>query len=189
MVILPADWLYEVPIPPRVRGLVGIYVLTHPDTNEVVYVGQSNAPGTRLNDHIRWWQKAYHYVPKMYVIEEVAESLADEREVHYINHYIAQGASILNYQANEQAFKSRVGQYSYTIEDMQRVAAHYDGECLSHSFLGVRNKLQWKCKRGHTWEAVPITILKGSWCPKSECSRERRGQVKNSFTKRPRHAK
>jgi hypothetical protein len=187
MAIVLAQWMYEVPAPPRVRALVGIYVLTHPDTNEVIYVGQSNAPATRLNDHIRWWQKQHHYTPKMYVVEEVPEEMADERELHFIDFYIANGASILNFQASDS--HPRTGCFSYSIDDMRTLAAHHAGKCLSESFGGVRAKLTWECKRGHIWEAVPISVLKGAWCSNSECARERRGKPRADFTKHPRRSK
>lgn len=177
-------WLYEVPIPPRVKALVAIYALIHPDSNQVVYVGQSNAPATRFNDHIRTWQRKHQYIPRMHVIEEVPESKADEREQYFIDMYISNGASILNYQARES--HPRTGKYTYSIDDMQKIAAHHEGKCLSDAYEGLETKLVWECKHGHVWEAVPISIIQGSWCTNMECIREKSGLPRAKFIKQPR---
>ncbi len=52
-----------------------------------------------------------------------------------------------------------------TIEDMQELAARKNGKCLSAKFINTTSKLIWQCKEGHTWEAVPYSIKRGSWCP------------------------
>lgn len=52
-----------------------------------------------------------------------------------------------------------------TIKDMQQVAFDRGGECLSQSYYDDSTKLKWKCKVGHVWEAVPSSILGGTWCP------------------------
>lgn len=52
-----------------------------------------------------------------------------------------------------------------TIEDMQELAKQKEGVCLSIKYLGALNKLKWKCKNGHIWEATPCCIRNnGSWC-------------------------
>ena len=37
------------------------------------------------------------------------------------------------------------------------------------SYRGIDSKLKWKCKNNHTWEAIPKSIIRGSYCP--ECKR------------------
>jgi len=64
-----------------------------------------------------------------------------------------------------------------TIEDMKSVAINRGGDCLSSKYLGSHTKLQWKCKEGHIWWAIPTNILKNSWCP--ECAREKRRKSKS----------
>ncbi len=177
-------WLYEVPIPPRVKALVAIYALVHPDSHQVVYVGQSNAPATRFNDHIRSWQREHQYIPRMQVIEEVPESKADEREQHFIDMFISTGLSILNYQARESHHKT--GKFIYSIDDMRKIAAFHGGKCLSDSYDGHVAKLIWECKHGHVWEAVPTSIIQGSWCANMECKLKRRTLPRTKFTKLPR---
>lgn len=56
----------------------------------------------------------------------------------------------------------------YTIKDMQALAESRHGQCLSVKFVTVERKLRWKCAEGHEWEAVPVSIQNGRWCP--ECA-------------------
>ena len=53
-----------------------------------------------------------------------------------------------------------------TIEEMHQIAADRGGRCLSESYTNNRTKLLWECSEGHTWEAAPSGIKKGTWCPK-----------------------
>ncbi len=180
----PDCWLYEVPIPPRINELVAIYVLVHPDSKQVVYVGQSNAPATRFNDHIRTWQRKHQCIPRMYVLEEVQESMADERENHFIDMFISSGLSILNYQAR--ASHSKAGKFTYSIDDMRKIAEFHGGQCLSDKYLGHSSKLIWECKEGHVWEAIPSSIVQGAWCTNVSCKAEEITGPRTKFTKFPR---
>jgi hypothetical protein len=59
------------------------------------------------------------------------------------------------------------GNKPHSIEDMRRLAARRGGECLSREYFGLKTKLEWKCKQGHTWEAIPNNIKNhGCWCPR-----------------------
>jgi len=51
-----------------------------------------------------------------------------------------------------------------TISDMRTLAKKREGECLSKEYISTGTKLRWKCKEGHEWEAVPDSVLRGSWC-------------------------
>ena len=54
----------------------------------------------------------------------------------------------------------------HTIKDMQLLASHKGGKCLSKDYWNARTKLTWMCAKGHTWDATPDHILRqGSWCP------------------------
>ncbi len=53
----------------------------------------------------------------------------------------------------------------YGIERMRAIARDRGGACLSDDFRGARVKLRWRCRRGHAWEAVPNSVLMGTWCP------------------------
>lgn len=55
------------------------------------------------------------------------------------------------------------------IDKMHEVAQGHGGRCLSDTYTNVLTPLSWQCIEGHTWEARPQYIQKGSWCP--ECRR------------------
>ena len=51
-----------------------------------------------------------------------------------------------------------------TIEEMRMLASVKGGKCLSNDYVNLKTKLIWECSKGHTWEATPANIKKGSWC-------------------------
>ena len=53
----------------------------------------------------------------------------------------------------------------YNIEDMNNIAILNDGVCVSKIYSGWKNKLKWKCNKGHIWEASPNSIKNISKCP------------------------
>ncbi len=56
-------------------------------------------------------------------------------------------------------------QSAMRIQKLTELAKARGGDCLSTIYLGRKAKLEWVCKEGHTWEAVPDSILRGTWCP------------------------
>ena len=58
------------------------------------------------------------------------------------------------------------GKKKYTIKNMQEIALKYGGKCLSNSYKNTTTKLLWECKDGYKWEAIPGSIINGTWCPK-----------------------
>jgi hypothetical protein len=60
----------------------------------------------------------------------------------------------------------------YSIEDMQKIAAERGGKCLSEKYENSEENLTWQCAEGHTWEARPKNIKKGTWCPKCNATRK-----------------
>jgi hypothetical protein len=64
--------------------------------------------------------------------------------------------------------KKCAGLEKLTIEIAKEEAKKRNGECLSEEYFGVKQKLIWKCKCGHQWEATLNNIKnRHSWCP--EC--------------------
>jgi Zn finger protein HypA/HybF involved in hydrogenase expression len=62
--------------------------------------------------------------------------------------------------------KFRLGRkYALSLKDIQKTATERRGECLSSSYLNVREKLTWHCAKGHIWRANANSIRRGSWCP------------------------
>ena len=52
-----------------------------------------------------------------------------------------------------------------TIDKMHEIAAKKGGLCLSKVYTNNHSKLIWQCAKGHTWEAIPNSVKRGSWCP------------------------
>ncbi len=63
-----------------------------------------------------------------------------------------------------------------TISDMQELARSRKGFCLSAEYIDAVTKLDWECKEGHRWSAIPDSIKRGSWCP--ECASKNSGKEK-----------
>ncbi len=57
---------------------------------------------------------------------------------------------------------------TYTIADMQRLAASKGGECLSEAYASNQAPLEWRCGEGHRWTASFRNVKRGFWCP--ECN-------------------
>jgi hypothetical protein len=53
-----------------------------------------------------------------------------------------------------------------TIEQMQEIVLSRGGKCISKEYVNSITKLEWECKEGHRWFAVPSSVKSGSWCPK-----------------------
>ncbi|CAJ1365708.1 unnamed protein product [Effrenium voratum] len=51
-------------------------------------------------------------------------------------------------------------------------ARNLGGKCLATTYKSLGTKVTWQCRLGHTWEAVPKSVLHGgTWCPC--CARSR----------------
>ena len=59
---------------------------------------------------------------------------------------------------------------------MCRLAKSRGGACLSDNFVDVITKLRWRCNEGHEWNAIPHSVLRGSWC--EICAKRRVGRQK-----------
>ena len=53
---------------------------------------------------------------------------------------------------------------SYNIEFFKEFAIKNNGKCLSSEYKTLNTKLKWQCSKGHTWETIPASILRGTWC-------------------------
>ena len=54
--------------------------------------------------------------------------------------------------------------YKWNISKIQKIAEKRGGECLSKTYYNHREKLNWRCDKGHVWEAVFDSVRRGSWC-------------------------
>lgn len=66
------------------------------------------------------------------------------------------------------------GNKKHTLQTMHDVAGMRGGRCLSKSYSNNMSKLLWQCSEGHEWEARPMKVLAGNWCPKCAISMRRK---------------
>jgi len=52
-----------------------------------------------------------------------------------------------------------------TINDMRRLARSLGGRCVSELYTNAHTPLRWSCAEGHSWNAEPSNVRRGSWCP------------------------
>src|SRR5882724_11903174 len=52
-----------------------------------------------------------------------------------------------------------------TIQEMRRIAEARGGICLSERYINTATKLAWRCRESHEWNAAPLHIRRGHWCP------------------------
>jgi len=63
--------------------------------------------------------------------------------------------------------------YNDNYNKLKEIVSEKNGNILSEKYLGSKIKLQFKCKEGHKWKALPSDIKNGSWCP--ICVKKNRG--------------
>jgi len=64
----------------------------------------------------------------------------------------------------------------HPLRGMNELAERYNGKCLSSEFRGFRERLTWRCEKGHVWESLPLNVKTGHWCP--QCGRQRMAEKK-----------
>jgi hypothetical protein len=125
--------------------------------------------------------------PKKYTIEDM-KKLAQKRDGKCLSKNYVNAITKLKWQCSKkhlwEASPISIRRGSWCLEcsgskkknikNMQTLAKQRGGKCLSNKYLSNKTKLKWKCIRGHVWEAVPSSILSGTWCP--ICARGRLNQ-------------
>lgn len=53
----------------------------------------------------------------------------------------------------------------HKIQEAKDIAYKHGGECLSTTYINNREKLKFRCSKGHEWETNFKVINHGSWCP------------------------
>lgn len=48
---------------------------------------------------------------------------------------------------------------------MKAIAEDRGGDCLSKIYSDSKTKLRWRCGKGHVWDAIPASVIQGTWCP------------------------
>jgi hypothetical protein len=51
------------------------------------------------------------------------------------------------------------------IEELHIIAKDLGGKCLFDEYKHSRHKLLWECKKEHQWDAAPVNVKRGTWCP------------------------
>jgi hypothetical protein len=69
----------------------------------------------------------------------------------------------------------RVFRPKQNIQAMRELARSRGGQCASSEYFGSKSKLIWQCAYGHEWEARPVSVLHGTWCPM--CAHNQRLQL------------
>jgi hypothetical protein len=59
----------------------------------------------------------------------------------------------------------------HRIDTMRELAVARGGTCLSTEYVSSKSKLIWQCMVGHRWQALPTSVVQGTWCP--ICARNR----------------
>jgi hypothetical protein len=57
------------------------------------------------------------------------------------------------------------GRVQDDLARMRRLARRRGGECLASEYVNATTKLWWRCRDGHEWDALPGSIVQGTWCP------------------------
>ncbi|CAM9716730.1 unnamed protein product, partial [Hapterophycus canaliculatus] len=53
------------------------------------------------------------------------------------------------------------------LEAMQEIARGKGGECIAEEYLGIDEKISFRCGDGHEWLTSPANLVyKNTWCPK-----------------------
>ena len=55
---------------------------------------------------------------------------------------------------------------AHTVEEMRALAVSRGGTCLSTNYTSSKDRLRWRCAKGHEWEAAANPVIAGHWCPK-----------------------
>ena len=50
------------------------------------------------------------------------------------------------------------------IARLHEIVRRHGGVLLTPMYLNSQTKLRFQCAHGHRWEAIPASILKGTWC-------------------------
>ncbi|MEK6905778.1 MAG: hypothetical protein AABX24_05240, partial [Nanoarchaeota archaeon] len=64
---------------------------------------------------------------------------------------------------------SMVYKYQFTISKNYRHFVDEPKMSYAHTskgYVNIDTKLEWKCKDGHIWKAIPYTVKSGHWCQK-----------------------
>ncbi|MGI9458607.1 MAG: hypothetical protein ACR2NF_01285 [Pirellulales bacterium] len=82
------------------------------------------------------------------------------------------------------SLKKRGLKRRHGIDKMHDLARSRGGRCLSETYTGVFDKLQWQCEHGHKWETTPQSVIQGKWCHVCAESSRRKTATKRIIAER-----
>lgn len=72
------------------------------------------------------------------------------------------------------------GNTKKTMEDIYKIANKLNLECLSTKYVNAKEKMIWKCYKGHVFYKMLDHLQRGSGCP--DCYEEVRGEKRRVYT-------
>lgn len=107
-----------------------VYMLTHPDINEVGYVGTTNNPQSRLASHMSKhgtnkektkWIAGLPNKPKLVILEEMNffDDVHLDREQHWIHHFLKLGHPLTNKHISSHVRHIDPSLYAVSQEELQ----------------------------------------------------------------------
>lgn len=73
--------------------------------------------------------------------------------------------------ASRRRIGSKIGEFhdgplpGIALKKVLAIVGKKGGKVLSKTYIGFGHHYLFGCKKGHTWKAVPTSIVSGSWCP------------------------
>ena len=62
------------------------------------------------------------------------------------------------------------------LRELRAIARKHGGRCLSDEYVHRHVHMEFECRKGHVWKAIPQSILNGHWC--RTCAYVPRGAMK-----------
>ncbi len=102
-------------------------------------------------------------IPSLLKLDDVYNYIITEVTKKQAHHLIAGIKKSIN------IFEAYIPNSTEYLEEIRSITKERGGICLSNAYYGNKVKLEFECKNGHKWQAVPSSIKNGTWCP--VCSR------------------
>ncbi len=118
-------------------------------------------------------------IPRLSIVDmrEAAAKLGGEcLSEHYVNTYTKlRWRCHAGHEWNARPNQIRMGSWCPlcarsrgTLDAMRLLASERGGECLSQRYQNHKERLQFRCSRGHVFAATGTVIKSGIWCPTCE---------------------
>ncbi|NDC22413.1 hypothetical protein EBZ57_03555 [bacterium] len=116
---------------------------------------------------------------KLFIIPEVPRLLPIENLELFIRNEAAKLNITIPRDSNVDIKNIDLYSLRSVMAKLRELANSRGGTLLSVAYVGSKNKLLWQCAKGHSWEATPYSVKKGTWCP--SCRKNDRALKKIRF--------